>query len=107
MSDILKETCSVLWDVLRPDYVKVPSSPVEWEGVSRDFEQLWHFPHCIGKLPNWKQIGISLRLLNTGAIDGKHINLQAPANAGSTFFNYKGSHSIALMAVCDAHYRQV
>ena len=86
MSDILKETCSVLWDVLRPDYVKVPSSPVEWEGVrpsspvewegvSRDFEQLWHFPHCIGKLPNWKQIGISLRLLNTGAIDGKHRHL--------------------------------
>eukprot|EP00117_Sycon_ciliatum_P000418 scpid42286/ scgid6485/ len=40
-----------------------------------------------------------------GAIDGKHVNMQAPYNSGSTFFNYENHHSIVSIAVADAQYR--
>ena len=83
---MVKEVCEALWDSLQPDFVKMPSTEEEWLAVSREYEQMWNFPNCIG------------------AIDGKHVVIQAPANAGSSFYNYKGSHSVVLLAICDAHY---
>ena len=62
-------------------------SEEDWRGISREFEKVWNFPNCIG------------------AIDGKHIVIQAPALSGSYYYNYKGTHSVVLLAVCDAHYR--
>ena len=39
---ILKDTCEATWNVLMPQFVRAPATTVEWEGVSRQFEQMWN-----------------------------------------------------------------
>ena len=65
----------------------MPDPTVErWQEIEKGFRVRWNFPNCLG------------------ALDGKHINIIAPANSASTFHNYKGHFSTVLMALVDANY---
>ena len=45
---ILEETCNVIYNELRKDYVTAPSCANDWEGISKEFNLRWNFPHCLG-----------------------------------------------------------
>lgn len=64
-----------------------PDSAEKWKESAKLFHERWNFPHCIG------------------AIDGKHIDIVPPADSGSFYYNYKGRHSMVLLAIVDARYR--
>nr|CAI5865358.1 unnamed protein product [Callosobruchus analis] len=86
ISLIVPEVCNALNEVLK-GYIKVPSTEAEWLKIAKEFDNQWNFPHCIG------------------ALDGKHVQIQCPANSGSSFYNYKGTFSIVLMAIVNANYK--
>jgi hypothetical protein len=67
-------------------YFQVPKKESDWINIATDFEKKWNFPHVVG------------------ALDGKHILVQKPMKSGSTFFNYKHTFSVVLMALVDADF---
>ncbi|KAG1673792.1 Protein ALP1-like [Nymphon striatum] len=83
--NILSETTLAIWDTLCPIYLPTPTAQ-GWLEIAHNFDRTWAFPNCIG------------------AIDGKHIRVQAPRSTGSKNFNYKGYFSSVLLAMCDSRY---
>lgn len=83
VSKIVAETTPVIWEILKDDYMPIPSIQA-WKNIANRFYELWNIPNCLG------------------AIDGKHIRIKKLPNSGSTNYNYKQYHSIVLMACSDA-----
>ncbi|XP_034054780.1 protein ANTAGONIST OF LIKE HETEROCHROMATIN PROTEIN 1-like [Gymnodraco acuticeps] len=82
---IVREVAGAIWTALVEETMPVPQTE-DWRAIAAEFQEHWNFPNCVG------------------AIDGKHVVIQAPANSGSLFFNYKSTHSLVLLAVVDAQY---
>ncbi|CAH1958905.1 unnamed protein product [Acanthoscelides obtectus] len=77
--------CETVYDCLK-DFVKVLDTHDAWKKVAKGFEARWNIPFCCG------------------AIDGKHVLIEAPPHTGSEYFNYKGSFSVVLMAIVGHNY---
>lgn len=64
----------------------MPQLEENWKQIANEFDQRWNFPNCVG------------------AIDGKHVLLQAPFNSETMFYNYKKTFSIILLAQVNGDY---
>ncbi|KAI4468071.1 hypothetical protein MML48_2g00013129 [Holotrichia oblita] len=84
---IIKETTAVLWDKLCPIVLPEPTKE-QFENIAIDFYERWNMPNCIG------------------AVDGKHVSIQAPKHSGSERKRKKEKKefSIVLLVTCDAKY---
>ena len=81
---IISETCKAIWDeLINKGYLDHPKSEHDWLNIALEFEDRWGFTNALG------------------ATDIKHVAIQAPV----PFFNYKKTHSIVLMAICNARYQ--
>lgn len=81
--EVVYSTCNAMWESLRPLVMPEPNEEL-WKGIERRFCEKWNFPNAVG------------------ALDGKHVVIEAPPNSGADFFCYKKSFSIVLMALVDA-----
>ncbi|XP_037515171.1 uncharacterized protein LOC119391564 [Rhipicephalus sanguineus] len=86
LSGLVPKVCKAIWKVLQPRVFPVLTRE-HFVAVAEEFSRRWNFPNCVG------------------AIDGKHIHLNAPPNSGSLYFNYKQGFSVNLVASCDAGYK--
>ncbi|XP_050301586.1 uncharacterized protein LOC126739810 [Anthonomus grandis grandis] len=89
LSGIIPETSKAIYQALKNEYLKTPTTREEWENIAKEFENKWNVVNTIG------------------AMDGKHIRINCPEIGGSHFFNYKSYHSIILFALTDADYKFV
>lgn len=87
VSQIISETCAAIYTCLLETYMSAPKREDDWKRIADDFDNLWQLPHVVG------------------AIDGKHVQIEAPSLSGSLYHNYKGFFSIVLLAICDAKYQ--
>ena len=87
INKFVPEVCDAIIRASRNEVMTCPTSPEDWLEVESVFHQRWNIPHALGSL------------------DGKHISIRCPRQGGSLYHNYKGFHSIVLLALVDGDYK--
>ena len=87
ISLFVPEVCEAIIQEYLQEVVVLPTTEDQWKAVAEGFVNKWQFHHALG------------------AIDGKHIAIECPHSGGSLYYNYKGYHSIVLLAVADSEGR--
>ena len=87
ISYIAISICEALINQLWNVYLKTPSTAEEWKTIVHDFQGKWQFLNAIG------------------AIDGKHIAIIPPPDSVSSYYNYKHTNSILLLAIAGPSYQ--
>ena len=86
ISKIIPETCHAITLEMCDEVMQCRSTPGEWKEIAEKFSKRWNFHNSVG------------------AIDGKYLAMRCPLKARSVYYNYKGFHSIVLLAIIDADY---
>ncbi|KAK4325125.1 hypothetical protein Pmani_004279 [Petrolisthes manimaculis] len=87
ISAIIPEVCRAIYQVLKDEYVKLPSTEEEWRAIANGYFAEWNYPLCLE------------------ALYGKRILICKSPNSGSEYFDYKGHFSLIMMALVDSSYK--
>lgn len=84
---ILQRFCVAFVEELYSEFVNFPADQNAIDELVKGFFNRWQFPSCFG------------------ALDGCHVEIEAPSGSPADYYNYKHFHSIVLLALVDFKYR--
>ena len=87
ITKFVPQVCDAIIAEYQEEAVVCPTTPQDWMTKEAGFNNRWNVPRALG------------------ALDGKHIAIRRPRRGGSEFYNYKGFHSIVMLALVDADYK--
>uniref|UniRef100_A0A1A7W9J8 DDE Tnp4 domain-containing protein n=1 Tax=Iconisemion striatum TaxID=60296 RepID=A0A1A7W9J8_9TELE len=86
VSNSVHMVCAAIEKLMMQQHLPKPTKDM-WTEVAQGFWTKWNFPNCLG------------------AIDGKHVFIQAPPNSGRQYLNNRKGFSRVLLALVDADFR--
>ena len=82
VSRIVSVTSEAIVQALPRDYMSPPETKEQWKNIAQEIGEPWQFPRVVG------------------AIEGKHMEIAPTAKLSTLYYNYKGTFSIVLLAIC-------